>query len=856
MEVYKDQERSFEERASDLISRMTLEEKISQVGSTAAAIPRLGIPAYNYWSEAAHGIFSFVHLGKRDVTSFPVGLAMSQSWDPELLEEVTSAIADEARANHNLYGDELHFFCPTINMARDPRNGRSDENFGEDPYLTGEMAVAYIKGLQGKDEKYLKSVATPKHYALNTSENNRHWGSAWADEATIREYYAKPFETAITNGKAASIMPSYNRVNGVPAPVNHFLLSTLLREEWGFDGMVVSDCGGVGDVAYSPRFTRGVPGSAGHYYVKTMEEACALAMKEGEDMSCGSEHQHWLMNAVEQGLAFEEDIDRALLHIFTTRFRLGLFDEKEKVPYSSYGKEQICSQHSNELAVKMAEESIVLLKNERGLLPLDKAKLKKILVVGPGAIYRELGGYSAGVHNVLIDTTVNVMTLDGIKNVLEGSGVEILYEKGWCRKDESVAGTTLAMLPGADKEEMFGKNPDEEALKAAFTSRRRHAPADPDRGVDDAVLFARALEAAKEVDCVIIIAATDKDTGGESHDRASLELPYDQNEKIQKLLEVNENSIVVLTTLGSVTGSFLEKTHTLINAHFAGQEQGTAIARVLFGEVNPSGKLTTTWYKDLADLPHINDYGLKHNDTLDRKTRTYWYFDKEPLFPFGYGLSYTTFQYLNLQLIKEQFDANETIHVSVDIKNTGDRDGTEIVQLYVGKVITEAQWDIKPHRQLKAFRRVFIKAGEIRTIEFDVPIKEITFWNNYRKCMIVENGSYRIEVGGSSAEIALSREIVIQGEWEAELRTAYIVSDKMILKKGETANLTLTATLENALHLKADSYRVHYTVSDTSVLTMDPENRVKAVGEGTANVTASVEYLGTTRQMSLPFTVN
>ena len=370
MDFYKDENRTFEERAADLVSKMTLEEKITQVGNNAGAIPRLGLLRYDYWSEASHGFFGPFEVKPMDVTSFPVCLAMSQSWDREKIKQVTKTISDECRAHHNLHDVELHMWCPTINMARDPRNGRSDENFGEDPFLGGKMAASYIQGMQGGDDKYIKVVSTPKHYALNSSENNRHTGSSNVDEATLREYYARVFEYAIREGKAQSIMTSYNRINGVPASVNDQLLTTFLREEWGFDGFVVSDCGAVADCYRNPMF--GAMSDMAHYYAKSLEEASAMSLTAGTDVSCGPEHKKALLNAVKQGLIDEGVIDRAIIRALTSRFRLGLFDGEDKVPFNRIGAESIDSQENAALSVSMANDTIVLLKNDKDLLPLAK----------------------------------------------------------------------------------------------------------------------------------------------------------------------------------------------------------------------------------------------------------------------------------------------------------------------------------------------------------------------------------------------------------------------------------------------------------------------------------------------------
>ena len=861
MEIYKDTSRSFKERAADLVSRMTLEEKISQVGNQAAAIPRLGVPAYNYWSEASHGCFGPFKAKEMNFTSYPVCLAMAQSWDTEKLKKVTSAIADEARAYANTEGDELHFWCPTINLARDPRNGRSDENFGEDPTLSGKMAASYIQGLQGDDDKYLKAVATPKHYMMNSSENNRHCGSSNADEATIREYYAKIFEYAIREGKAQSIMTSYNRINGVPASANDFMLTTLLREEWGFDGFVVSDCGAVADVYSNPMFAP-MTGMA-HYYAKDAEEASAMTLIAGTDMTCGMEHRKNLLKALQDGMIGEDVIDRALIRIFTSRFRLGLFDDPAQVPYASIGKEVLCSEEMQKLSVDMADDTIVLLKNEKHLLPLKKENLKKILVIGPNALHRQLGGYSAGSISPVVDTVVNVMALDGIRNAVADTDIEVRYEKGWCSDKEFKKGGVVDMLPGMDTEAMqemaagfIPEGADPQQFMAAFTAPPRFTAEDPDWQGDNEELFARALVAAKEADAVIVVAGTDDVTASEEHDRETLELPYGQNEKIKQLLEANENTVVVLTTLGTVTGDFMDEAHTLVNAHFAGQEQGTAIADVLFGKVNPNAKLTATWYKDLDELPHVNDYGIKRQDTYSKKARTYMYFDGEVRFPFGYGLSYTTYAYGNLKLEKNALDANDTLKVSVDVTNTGSVAGREIVELYISRLFGEREYNNKPKRQLKAWAKVTLEPGEKKTVTLEVPLSEVTFWSNRLKKMVVEEGNYRVEVGPSSADLPCVAEFSVSGAWRPELVNVYAVADKYVYGAGDQGHLKTAATLADASHLDLTSEGAAiYASSDEAVASVDESGTITAKSSGTALITVSVTWEGKTVSCGVPVAV-
>ena len=852
MKIYQDSSRSAGERAADLVSRMTLEEKISQLGNQAPSVERLGVPAYNYWSEASHGYFGPFKYQPMDVTSYPVCLAMSQSWDVEKVEKVGGAISDECRALHNKNGIELHMWCPTINLARDPRNGRSDENFGEDPVLAGKLSAAYIRGMQGKDPKYLKTVSTPKHYALNSSENNRHKGSANVDESTLREYYTKVFKYAVREGRAGSIMTSYNRVNGVPASCNEKLLTTLLREEWGFDGFVVSDCGAVLDTYENPMFNGGEEPLSGHFYVKDPEEASAVTLKAGTDMTGGTEHKKYLKSAMDAGMISEDVIDRSLVRIFTSRFRLGLFEAPGTVPYDSIGDDQIAGEAQQALAVDIANDTIVLLKNENNLLPLNPQKIKSILVIGPNGIYRELGGYSAGSMSRVLDTPVNVLLPEAIRRELDGTGITVRYEKGWCTDKEFGAGGMMNVLPGAGTlgsgglkemvQDMFGENADMMSIATAFMSPDRHAPEDPDKCGNADLLWKRALEAAKECDVCIFLAGTDSATASEEHDRGTLDLPYGQNEKIKEVLAINDNTVVVLNTLGAVTGDFFEIAHTVLNAHFAGQEQGTAMANVLFGKVNPNAKLTATWYQSTEDLADINDYGIRRNDTLNGKPRTYWYLEKPPLFPFGYGLSYTEYDYSNLIIGKNVLDANDTLEICVDVTNTGAMDGSEIVQVYVSKLLPEGKRDNSPIRQLKTFDKVFLQAGETKTVRMTLPVHEISFWNNFQERMWVEPGKYRIEVGKNSEDIVCCGEISIEGDFRGGLQNVYLMSDKTILPVGGHAVCQLSVVREDVMHLSPSDYEVYYESSDGNIVTVDGQGMVTAIGQGVASVSARVYY--------------
>ena len=869
MYIFEDESYSFRERAADLCSRLTLEEKITQIGAWTAAVPRLGIPAFHYANECSHGInlLNYFNSNLYDVTDFPVCLAMSQTWDPDKIKKVSSAISDEARAYHNTYNDSLSFWAPTINLARDPRNGRSDENFGEDPFLAGKEAAHYVQGLQGDDPKYLKAVATPKHYMMNSSENNRTDGISFADEATQREYYAKVFEYAFREGKAQSVMISYNRVNGVPSAANEFLLTTLLREEWGFDGYVTSDCGAVA-MSYAPQtYIPGVKPEKAHYYYRDEAEACAGTLKAGTDLSCGAEHRRYLLDAVQRGLITEDEIDRSVIRNLTSLFRQGWFDKKEELPWASLTKEDASTEANHALSVDIANDTIVLLKNEKGVLPIDmhQESLRKILVVGPNAKYRELGGYSCGGINKMVDTPVNVMALEGIRSAVEGTGIEVSYEKGWCAQKETMAGmAALSALPGVDVGEimaqMFGMSLEEMPGAPIGTVPEgfvpRHVLEDPDLLADNDMLYARALEAAKTADLVIMVAGTDEATASEGSDRMDLNLPTGQGEKIRRMLSVNPNTVVVLTTMGCVTDDVLDEAPTIVDATFAGEAQGTAIANVLFGKVNPNGKLTATWYKSTDVLPHINDYGMKKSDTFDHHTRTYWYTDPENVrYPFGYGLSYTNYEYGDLCLSADAVGPDDVLRVSFDVTNTGSMDGKETSELYIRKISKETLGSNKPNRQLKGFAKTAVKAGETVRVSIDVPMKEVTFWSNLNHCYEVENGEYVVEVGRSSEDLPLSASFHVAGEWNARLDNVYIDLTKYCYEIGDTGRVKVSATLENAKHLCPCGLNPSFESSDEGVAKVSSDGTITAVGSGAATIRATVVYEGISKSRELAVAV-
>ena len=865
MEEYKNDARSFEERALDLISRMTLEEKISQLSFDAPAIPRLGIRAWTWWNEASHGVIP-VFSPFAEASSFPVCLALANSWDPELVQEVSSAISDEMRALYNLYGKELDYWCPTVNMGRDPRWGRNDEAFGEDPLLAGTLAAAYVRGIQGQDGKYLKAISTPKHFAANNSEYNRNSASSNVDEATLREYFLPVFERCFREGGAQSVMTAYNRISGVPCSVNEHLLQDILRDEWGFDGYVVSDDGAVGDIGPNYNLMWGQP--RGHFYSATMQEGAALALKAGTDICCGNDYKVWLKTAMEEGLVTEDDLDRALVHAFTARFRLGEFDAKEKLPWHSFGEKDICSEAHAATALRAAEASLTLLKNDGGLLPL-KGTGKRLLVIGPNAIYRQLGSYSIGGY---ADTRVSVPPLRGIRELGEKLGFTVDYAKGWSILDRPIEGgdsrfpvlERAAAEAGLPMDEYFDARTPEpvKELNRALAARRaeraqlpppvpRHPVEDPDLGKDEAALWAEALEKAKGADAVVVIAGTDPSVTSEGRDRATLALPYEQDEKIRTLLKVNPKVAVVLITSGPVTGAFLKEAPAVLWAAYAGESQGTAIAEALFGRISPSGRSCETWYNSDEELPHIADYGIRPLDTPNQMGRTYQYWLGTPLFPFGHGLGYGEIAYSDFRLSGTEFTPDDTLEASVTLENRGSIEAAEVVQLYTKKL---GLWQNQAYRKLTAFTKVTLQPGEKKSVTLRLPLAELKIWHTPGEQYRVPEGEWYVWLGasaGEDAEIA-GEKISLRGAWHAPLSAVTLRCPRRVLRVGETAPLDLIGTLLDARRIYTDSDILE--ISDRSVLTVK-NDAVLAKKPGLCTVTFRLTLDGVTKKSSLPFLV-
>lgn len=833
---YQDKTLSFHERAKDLVSRMTLEEKINQVGHKTAAITRLGLQGYNYWNEALHGV-----ARSGVATSFPSSKAMSATWDLPLIYDCANATSDEARIYNNTKNKGLIYWCPTINMSRDPRWGRDEENYGEDPYLTGRIAVEYIRAMQGEGDKYFKTVATAKHFACNNYEKGRHSTSSEVDERNLREYYLPAFETAVKEANVRSIMSAYNAVNGTPCGANHELLIDILRNEWGFTGFVTSDCGAVEDI-YNK-----------HHYVTTAAQACGAAMPNGEDLNCGNTFQDACMEAINGSLLREADLDSALVRVLEARFSVGEFDSPSDVKWTNVDANKLdCQEHRN-LALKAAQEAIVLLKNDNNFLPLDKTK--SVAVIGPLGHTISLGGYSGTPTDLTtafegIAAKVGYSVNDGVlqfekcdeqsvpseakRLTHESNGsagnMGYIYNNDWVAFNsvnfgggktkvtichgaknsnpttaklylDAINGSPLAtvicpvtgnwakyvettvdidanLFRGIHKlyvEFEGGTNGDRYCANMdwiKFTNPNTANPLEEDgpayfyQGctVNDksATNVERAKEIAQKADVVVFAAGTNLDVSDESNDRTSLNLPGDQQALLEAVYSVNPNVVLLLQTCSSVTIPWAkENCKAIVEAWYDGQAQGKAIADVLYGDVNPSGKLTSTWYASQSDLPS----GMLEYD-IRKAGYTYMYHQKEPLYPFGFGMSYTTFEYSNLAIDKATLNKGEEANVTFSITNTGDRDGAEVAQLYI-----HANSDIdRPIKQLVGFQRVELKAGETKSVTLPIKHEQLAYFNAESHTFDVEQGAVDVMVGASSKDIRLNGKLQTEA---ATVKTTY-----------------------------------------------------------------------------------
>ena len=721
------------ERAAAIVAKLTLAEKISQFGTRVPGIPRLNLPAFNFYAgEALHGL-----MYRGEVTSFPLPLAMGCSWNPELVHRVFGAVSDEAWAWHKLEGRSepnarkffspggLTFFSPpTVNMGtRDPRWGRIAENYSEDTLLVGKLAAQAIRGMQGDDPRFLKTICCAKHFIANDTEDDRQTTSATVDPRSFWEYYSRSFEYCVREGKVFTVMSSYNAMNGIPTSANRFLLTDLLRRRWGFRGYVVSDCDAIGDITRT------------HHFVPTYAEAAALAVNAGCDINCGDTLQRYLGEAVSQMLISEEVLDHSLVRSLTGRILLGDLDPPEASPYHTIDVSCRQSPAHRELCREMGRQSIVLFKNEQETLPLDPASIRKLAVIGPLAEYCFLGNYSGW-------PTHRVAPLDGILDQFGIPRPPDQPRKDWYENWSN----------------HFGPHPYLGPPSMTFSNARAqvtYAIGCTMAGAKEDRLWDAALEAARGADAALLFLGDNQQIDHEAHDRTYLHLPGMQHELARAVHAVNPKTILVIVSNCPVAVIWeQENLPAIVGGMFLGQEQGHALADVIFGAYNPGGKVSTTWYRHADDLPAMHNYNI-------RLGRTYMYFQGVPLYPFGHGLSYTTFAYSDLRVRGETLRPGGQIELEMRLSNTGDRAGDEVVQFYVRVAGGTVQ---RPIRQLAGFERVHLRAGASRLVRFTLPHTDpaLCYWDERRYRFVVEPGTVDLMIGSSSADIRLRSRVALK----------------------------------------------------------------------------------------------
>jgi beta-glucosidase len=703
--VYTDPSVPTAERVADLVRRMALDEKADQLVNKATEITRLGVPAYDYWNECLHGVARAGHA-----TVFPQAIGMAAMWDADMMHTIADTIATEGRAKNNgaraknpntarYYG--LTFWTPNINIFRDPRWGRGQETYGEDPYLAGELGVAFIKGIQGDDPTYYKALACAKHFAVHSGpEKLRHVFDAVPSERDLYETYLPQFERAVRDGRVGNIMSAYNAVYGIPAPASTFLLQDLLRDQWGFDGHVVSDCGGIRDVHKY------------HKYVETPEEATAICIKAGNDLNCGGVYRN-LPEAVSRGLLTEEEVDVALSHVLTARFKLGLFDSPDECEYLNISASENDTPGNSLLSLEAARKSMVLLKNN-GVLPLDKKKLKRIAVIGPNAdsVTPLLGNYAGKPSNP-------ITALKGIQNEV-GPEIEVTYAEG---------------CPLGLKQEETYSITDEQGAQAIAAAKKA-----------DLVLFVGGLSARLEGEEM-----RTSYQGFDKGDRKLISLPQPQIDLLNALAKTGRPVVFVNMSGSSISiPTAQEKMSAIVQAWYPGQNGGMAVADVLFGNHNPAGRLPITFYHSTEGMRDFTDYSMEN--------RTYRYFTGEPLYAFGYGLSYTQFKYGDAQASAQKMKKDGSVTVRVKVANMGSFDGEEVVQLYVRHLSSPVP---QAQKCLAGFKRIYLEKGASQVVELDLPASALRYWDVDADQYVVPSGLFEIQVGASSDDIRSTAQVHI-----------------------------------------------------------------------------------------------
>jgi beta-glucosidase len=694
--VYLDPSQPTDKRVADLIGRLTLEEKAAQLNHLNKGIPRLNIPMWGGWNQTLHGVWS-----KEPTTLFPATIAMGATWDPALVHTIADAMSDEARALYNSGAEGprsrhgLVYRSPVINLVRDPRWGRIQEVFSEDTFLTGQMGVAYVRGLQGDDPSHLKLAATIKHYAVYNVENGRQHLNAEVDDRNLMEYWLAQWKTVVTQAHPQSLMSSYNAVNGMPDAVNHRLLTDILRGQWGFDGFVTDDLGAVALLTGSRKGST----ETGQRLTEDPVEATALAIKAGND-SDDTEFETNIPLAVQRGLLTTADVDRALARVLRVGFRLNVFDPIGTSPYNKIPSSVVRSPQHLELALKTAEESITLLSNRNNFLPLKQEQVHSVAVIGPaGDDEYETGNYYG-------KPARKVGPLAGLRDLL-GTSVLVQYEKG-----------------------------------AGFTDS-----ADP-------AAISRAADLARKSDVALLFLGTNLHVEAEGRDRRNLDLPGAQEQLLEAVYAANPKTVLILMNAGPLAVTWAnDHVPAILDAWYPGEAGGTAIARALFGKDNPGGHLPYTVYASLDGVPPQNEYDIS-------KGYTYLYFKGVPLYAFGHGLSYTRFDYSHLKLSATTGAPTDTLQVSFDIKNVGDREGSDVAQLYTHQRQSSTY---QPIQSLRAFERVSLQPGESKHIQLNLPLSELAFYDIHSKAFRVEPGVFDLMIGTASDDIRLRSHINVIG---------------------------------------------------------------------------------------------
>ncbi|MFX0023940.1 MAG: glycoside hydrolase family 3 C-terminal domain-containing protein [Candidatus Hermodarchaeota archaeon] len=700
-----------EVRVEDLISRLTLNEKIAQLLNKSPQIERLNIPEYDWRNECLQGV-----AFKGIATIFPQAIAMAATWNPKLTFQVASAISDEARAKHHKFASigqrgrwqGLTFSCPNINIFRDPRWGRGQETFGEDPYLTSKISVAFAKGLQGEHPQYLKVISEPKHFAVHSGpEKFRHEIDIEVNKKDLYETYLPAFRDCIQQAKVEGIMSAYNRLNGESCSASKTLLDKILRKEFGFEGYVIGDGGAITDIYKN------------HKIVDSLEQAVAIAINAGCDiinpmnlttLAKTKKYRKAILNAIDQEFISLETIDKSLARTFRARFKLGMFDPPDKVPYTKIPYNVVnCEKHQH-LALTTAQEAIVLLKNEDKILPLDK-NLKSIAVIGPNADNPKAlyyFHYYPGEYQI-------ITPLEGIKQKVS-SNSKVYYSKG-C--------------------DLF----------------------DPSEGN-----FQEAIDIANKSEVIIMVLGITSDMEGEEGyvlnsergDRTNLRLPMIQQNLLKTIMDINKNIVLVLTSGSCLSINYAnENIPAILETWYSGEKGGLAIANVIFGDNNPAGRLPITFYKSIHQLPDFKNYSMQN--------RTYRYLKEDPLYSFGYGLSYSEFEYRNLNITPKKINPNDKIKLNFEVKNIGNFAGDEVVQLYIKHLSSDHR---VPLIELKRFKRIHLKAEEIKTMSFTLTKKDLS--------IVDENGDYLLKSG----EIM----IFVGGCQPGYIDKNKIISSKLLIK--------------------------------------------------------------------------